>query len=196
MKLLVAPMKNYRKTSGFGRRNTGIAGASTDHKGIDMVSSDPNLYLCSEGVLEHAFWNDFRGWTCEFSLGDTWSILYQHMKFSCTLEVGKRYMAGTIVGTMGASRSEEKIPEMGEHLHFEIRKNGVPVNPERWLFDIEIRKLVKPLEVFSEGESKIVKSIEVDGENYTRLRDHDEVLGLAAVSFDKARNMPVINRKG
>lgn len=195
MKLLVAPMKNYRKTSSFGRRNTGIAGASTDHKGIDMVSSDTNLYLCAEGVLERAFWNDFRGWTCEFSLGDNYSILYQHMKFSCTLEIGKRYIAETIVGIMGASRSEERIPVMREHLHFELRKNGVPINPERWLFDIEIRKLIKPLPVISDGENKTVKAISVDGENYVRLRDHEEVLNLESIGFDKAKNMPIINKK-
>ena len=195
MKLLTAPMVNYRITSPYGRRETGIVGASRDHKGIDMVATDKNLYLCAPGVLSSAGWNDFRGWFCEFDLGEGFSIFYQHMKYSCSLKVGEQYEHGAIVGIMGATRSTDKIPSMGDHLHFEVRHKGVPVDPAKYLQNIERRKMIEDKKVVCNGSVKTVKVVNIDDENYIRLRDTSEVLDLLQIGYDKIKDLPIINSK-
>lgn len=195
MKLLNAPMNNYTITSRFGPRDTGIIGASRDHKGIDMVSKEKDLILVADGILVSAFWNDFRGWACEFDIGERYTVLYQHMAASCQLEAGKEYPAGTVIGKMGSSRSKEAIPSMGAHLHFELRYNRQPVDPARWLSDVEARKMIKEQKVICNEEEKLIRCIEIDGENYGRLRDLQDRLAIAEVDYNQAKGVPVIRTK-
>ena len=134
MKLNVQPVKGLRITSKFGPRQTNIKGASTDHKGIDCVGSPVSvrdLILAIPSVLSYKGWNNARGWYCIFKVCDEYEILYQHLKGNSPLTVGKSYPAGTKIGTMGNTG----LPGMGIHLHFEVRRNGTPVNPEPYVLN-------------------------------------------------------------
>ena len=196
MRFNFAPVKNFLKTSGFGLRFTGIVGASTNHNGIDGVSkpsvSPTNLILVSEGVLIKKWWNDYRGWTCLFDIGEGFEVLYQHMKYSCSLTVGKLYAAGTIVGIMGASRSTRVIPIMAPHLHFELWLNGKPIDPEPYIKNLEEYEMIRTIKIEVDGKEKTVKSILKNGENYIRLRDMEDVLGVVDVEYDAKANMPLV----
>ena len=174
------PIKSFRKTSGFGLRNTGILGASTDHLGIDGVSDLPEyptkLILVCDGMLVKKWWNNYRGWVCLFDIGEGFKVLYQHMKYSCSLTVGKLYAAGTVVGIMGASRSKSVIPKMAEHLHFELWLNEKPIDPEPYIKNLEEYEMVRTIKIKVDDKEKTVKSILKNGENYIRLRDMEDVL--------------------
>lgn len=143
------PMNNWRMTSKFGPRSTGIVGASTMHNGVDGVGTPHSLILVADGRLEKKWWNDYRGWTCQFDIGKGYSVLYQHMRDPCPLTVGTIYKAGTIVGQMGASRSTQVIPAMAAHLHFELHQGGRPIDPQPYIEEVielteaDIKKLVK-----------------------------------------------------
>lgn len=196
MKFNSPPIKNFRKTSGFGLRNTGITGASKDHKGIDGVSSIwekiTPLILVADGILLKKWWNDFRGWVCLFDIGQGYTVLYQHMQYSCSLIIGKQYESGTVVGIMGDSRNHNMIPKMAKHLHFELRKDGIPIDPEPFINDLEEYEMVTETQIKVNGKVKTVKRILKNGENYIRLRDFDDVLEIAEVSYDASINMPIV----
>lgn len=196
MKFNYAPIKNFRKTSGFGPRSTGIKGASTWHNGIDGVPNPPRnsaeLILVHDALLLEKFWNDYRGWTCIFDIGEGFTVLYQHKKYSCPLNVGGIYSAGQIVGIMGDSRSKNAIPRMAAHLHFELRKDGKPIDPEPYIKNLEEYEMVREIKVNVDGKVKTVKAILKEGENYIRLRDMEDVLGVVDVEYDAKAGMPIV----
>lgn len=186
MKFNFAPIFNYKVTSKFGRRNTGISGASTDHKGIDLVystwRSPCNLILPHEGKLIKAYWNNIRGWTCEFDIGEGYTILFQHMKYSCPLKVGTEYSAGTVVGIMGNSSTLKIAP----HLHFEVRFNGVEIDPLPFISNLEEEVKIEQIEVKDLDTGKLVKvdAINYKDHYYVKLRDMEDKLNKVDVEWD------------
>lgn len=198
MKFNYNPVEPVRITSRFGKRNTGIKGASTDHKGIDLgknraVLRTP-LVLTNEATLIENGWNDYRGWYCIFKIDDTFNILYQHMKDKCSLTLNKKYPPGTVIGFMGNSSNKNKL-KCSTHLHFEVRKNGVPINPEKYLNDLEEYEMIENIKMIVNGKEVAISRILKNGENYIRLRDIDSVLGLAKIGYDNAKKMPVVTEK-
>ena len=139
------PVLAYRITSGFGPRQTNIPGASTNHKGIDIVG-DQRLYAVCDGKVELNYWNDVRGWTLVINIGEGYRVLYQHMREQSSVLIGSKVKAGDVIGIMGNSSKTLKI---GKHLHFELHKNEVPINPEPFIKEVgeemteaEVKKIV------------------------------------------------------
>jgi murein DD-endopeptidase MepM/ murein hydrolase activator NlpD len=57
--------------------------------------------------------------------GYTWEFVYGHMiEGSSTVNVGDTVVAGQIIGRVGNTGSST-----GAHLHFEIRENGIAIDP-------------------------------------------------------------------
>lgn len=188
------PIEGFWMTSPFGPRNTGIAGASTNHQGIDGVGKRPDLILVHDGTLIRKWWNAYRGWACLFDVGQGHKVLYQHMKYSCSLEAGMKYPAGTVVGLMGNSRDKSKIPIMAAHLHFEVHRDDRPVDPASYIAEsnLEEYEMVTETKIKVDGKIKTVQRILKDGENFVRLRDMEDVLGVVDVEYDAAAQMPIV----
>jgi murein DD-endopeptidase MepM/ murein hydrolase activator NlpD len=141
MKFNKNPVEPVRITSPFGPRNTGIAGASKNHKGVDLgvnkrLSKTPAV-LTNEAKCITNGWNALRGWYVVCQIDNIYSVLYQHLESQSPLVNGQTYPAGTQVGIIGASRDKTKIPTMSAHLHFEVWKNKVPINPASFLNNLE-----------------------------------------------------------
>jgi len=120
----------YRITSGYGKRNTGIPGASTNHKGIDIGCPDgTKIVSVLDGKVMFTGYNKYRGYYIMVDHGGGVVTLYQHcsggtFKFS----VGDKVKAGQTIVLSGHSGIGS-----GPHLHFEVLINGSNVNPETWL---------------------------------------------------------------
>jgi len=129
------PTPTLRITSRFGRRNTGIAGASTNHKGIDLGGNggETPIFAVRRGRIAESYWNDIRGWVVVIEHSKKYRTLYQHLRERSPLPVGAYVMAGERIGTMGNSSKRLKI---ATHLHMELHENGKPIDPEPWLLDI------------------------------------------------------------
>lgn len=126
-----------RITSRFGPRNTGIMGASTYHKGVDIGRDRKNLQTeilaVSPGTIANNYWNDVRGWVLIID-HNGYQTLYQHLKAQSPLQKGSKVSAGQIIGIMGAS--SKTIQSVAVHLHFELIINGAAVDPEPYLKNI------------------------------------------------------------
>ncbi len=111
-------------TSGFGGRNTGISGASTNHKGIDIragygapiYAADSGTVLISQKVSSY-------GNYITIGHGNGYTTLYGHMSRRL-VSAGDTVTQGQLIGYAGATGVAN-----APHLHFEIWKNGTRVNP-------------------------------------------------------------------
>ena len=129
------PTPSLRITSRFGKRNTGIAGASTNHKGIDLGGSggETPISAVRRGIVKANFWNDVRGWVLIIRHNERYETLYQHLRDNSPLHIGDYVQAGQQIGIMGNS---SKRISCGVHLHMELHDHGEPIDFERWLYDI------------------------------------------------------------
>lgn len=126
----VWPCKGYtRITSGYGERNTGIPGASTNHKGIDIgcPTGTPILSVLDGKVIFRGY-NTYRGYYIMVDHGGGVVTLYQHCTNSFKVSVGDKVKAGQTIVLSGSSGVGS-----GPHLHFEVLINKVNVNPQNWL---------------------------------------------------------------
>lgn len=120
----------YRITSGYGPRNTGIPGASTNHKGIDIgCPTGTPIVSVLDGKVIFTGYNAYRGYYIMVDHGGGVVTLYQHCKAnSYKVSVGDKVKAGQTIILSGSSGIGS-----GPHLHFEVLINGSNVNPQTWL---------------------------------------------------------------
>lgn len=115
-------------TSPFGPRNTGIAGASTNHKGIDIGASEGSEALAAESgtVCEKVgeAQGGARGNYITLDHGNGLKTRYQHLSRHANLNVGDRVTKGQVVGYVGHTGVGS-----GPHLHFEVLENDTAVDP-------------------------------------------------------------------
>ena len=126
-----------RITSPFGKRDTGIPGATTYHSGIDLgrniYKPETNILAVAPGTVAESYWNDYRGWVTVIDHGG-YRTLSQHLKYR-GLSAGTKVKSGQVIGVMGNSSNPEKL-KVAVHLHFELHVGGVPIDPEPYLRNI------------------------------------------------------------
>ena len=120
----------YNITSGYGPRNTGIPGASTNHKGIDVgCPTGTKIVSVLDGKVIFTGYNAYRGYYIMVDHGGGVVTLYQHCKAnSYQVSVGDKVKAGQTIILSGSTGIGS-----GPHLHFEVLINGSNVNPQTWL---------------------------------------------------------------
>ena len=112
-------------TSPLGARYTGIAGASTNHAGIDI--GRVGSVAAKAGTVIISAYNKYRGNYVVVSHGSGNTTTYQHLS-SRSVNVGDYVAQGQVVGITGTTGVSS-----GPHLHFEITENGKIVNPLNYL---------------------------------------------------------------
>ena len=131
---LVYPLMGPRESSSFGVRKHPIRKKHTHHHaGIDLAAprgaairaiadgrvmySDPHGGYGNFVVIEHAY-----GLTSHYGHCDALKV-----------RVGQKVKAGDIIATVGSSGAST-----GPHLHFEIRRDGAPQDPESFLPGLDV----------------------------------------------------------
>ena len=119
-----APVKKTHDafiTSGFGWRWGRL------HAGVDLAANEGTPIRASLGgtVAERVFDAGGYGWLLRVAHGDGWETRYAHCReIDKRLVVGKKVRRGQKVAEVGNTGRS-----FGPHLHFEVRRNGVPVDP-------------------------------------------------------------------
>lgn len=119
-------------TSRFGLRT--LNGVQGYHKGVDLCGTDKTLVAPCDGVIgSSTIIYDKSNTTWEWGnyiridRADGLQIFMCHMA-SRNVSVGQTVKAGDIVGIEGSTGYS-----FGSHCHFEVRKNGVSVDPTPYL---------------------------------------------------------------
>ena len=125
---LEAPVEHYRLTSGYGTRRDPIRKRLARHNGIDLANEIGTPILTpSPGRVVYAGWRGNFGRMVEIDHGLGIRTRYGHMK-KILVERGQQLDYGEKIGLMGSSGRST-----GSHLHYEIRVDGVPLDPLNFL---------------------------------------------------------------
>lgn len=122
------PTSSTHINSYFGKRNTGIKGASTYHKGIDISASYGSKIVAADGgtVIYSGWWGS-GGYTVIIDHGNGFKTYYEHNS-KLLVSVGQHVYKGQQIAKAGSSGVSS-----GSHCHFGITKNGTYVNPLKYL---------------------------------------------------------------
>ncbi len=118
-----------RITSPQGSRNTGIKGASTNHKGVDIggVGYTTNVLATKAGIVITSERSSSYGNYVVISHGPGNTTLYAHMS-SRSVSEGDVVTQGQVIGVTGSTGISS-----GPHLHYEITEGGSRVDPLTYL---------------------------------------------------------------
>jgi murein DD-endopeptidase MepM/ murein hydrolase activator NlpD len=115
-------------SSGFGWRRDPFTGRAALHKGIDFAGQHGDAVVAvGAGVVSFAGVKDGYGQTVEITHGDGYVTRYAHNS-RLTVRAGDMVTRGQQVARMGSTGRST-----GTHLHFEVLRNGAPVNPLAYL---------------------------------------------------------------
>lgn len=116
---------NYTYVSSpFGDRDAPTAGASSNHKGIDLAAPEGTPIVASRsGTVTTASYGNAAGYYVTINHGDGFSSIYMHMTHY-DVKAGQYVSAGDVIGYVGKTGVAT-----GNHLHFGISYGGKYYNP-------------------------------------------------------------------
>lgn len=119
-------------TSGFGHRLSPFTGKRAIHTGIDVATRKGAIVIApADGVVTRVATEYNLGKMVEIDHGYGFTTRYGHNS-RLLVHTGQRVRRGDPISRVGNTGRST-----GPHLHFEVRLDGVPVNPKRYLVDDE-----------------------------------------------------------
>ena len=117
------------KVSGFGIRKDPVTGGLEFHKGLDYAAQEGTpVVATADGVVEKAGRNNY-GYGIQVVIDHGYGIKTRYAHLSKVLvKAGDTVRRGQVIGLVGNTGKS-----VGEHLHYEVIKNGEPVNPEGYI---------------------------------------------------------------
>lgn len=113
-----------RMTSGFGERFHPILGYERFHAGVDLAATwGTPIVAAADGRVVSAGWRGGYGQAVAIAHSGGVQSLYGHMS-RIAAYAGEMVHRGQVIGYVGSTGLST-----GPHLHFEVTKNGRPVNP-------------------------------------------------------------------
>ncbi|MGG7518440.1 peptidoglycan DD-metalloendopeptidase family protein [Allorhizobium undicola] len=122
------PAPTTEITSPFGNRTDPLLGRLAMHTGVDFrAPTGGEIKAAGAGTVVSAGYSGGYGNMVEIDHGQGVSTRYGHMS-KILVRVGDRVETGGTVGLAGSTGRST-----GSHLHYEVRRNGVAVDPMRYV---------------------------------------------------------------
>ena len=120
---------NYVVNSAFGYRGDPVRRGRVEfHPGIDFKGSRGDaVKSTADGIVIIAGWFQGYGKCVRIRHKNNLETLYGHLS-RVNVKVGQMVNTGQVVGQVGSTGHST-----GNHLHYEVRKNGKPINPRNFL---------------------------------------------------------------
>ncbi len=134
---LLASTPNIKPSRGpigsrFGYRIDPINGKQKLHAGVDIaVSPGTPVRAPADGVVSFAGWDEFYGKLVSVDHGYGVLTRYAHNS-QIYVQVGQKVSKFDVIAATGNTGRST-----GPHLHYEVRVNGIPVNPMNYILDEE-----------------------------------------------------------
>ena len=124
--LMANPLPNARFSSAYGWRMHPVFQEMRLHTGADFAAPAGTPVTAMQGAkVVYLASRGGYGKTVVLKHDNTYSTLYAHLeRYAPGLVLGSHVKKGDLIGFVGSTGNST-----GPHLHYEIRKNGQPVNP-------------------------------------------------------------------
>ncbi len=121
------PVKGWL-TSNFGMRRDPFNGKRKMHEGLDIAArTGTSVYATADGIVSSIRTEPGYGKVVTIDHGYGYRTVYGHNS-KYHVKVGQRVRRGDLVAAVGNTGRST-----GSHVHYEVRLNGVPVNPHKYL---------------------------------------------------------------
>ena len=118
-----------RVTTEFGADQWVNGVFSSGHKGLDIaIAGGTPIYAAHNGTVVATTGHWTYGNVVMIDNGDGIATLYAHMQSAAIVSVGETVTQGQVIGYVGSTGNSS-----GNHLHFEVRVNGVRQNPRNYI---------------------------------------------------------------
>jgi len=124
----------------FGMRMHPILKVMRMHNGIDIITDvGTKVFAPGAGTVDFVGWRSGYGLTLEIDHGFGYRTLYGHLK-EIDVKEGKHIIRGDWLALTGNSGELSS----GPHLHYEVRHNGIALDPRNFIYDdVSIFDIVK-----------------------------------------------------
>lgn len=118
------PAPQVTLTSRYGRRIAPTLHVERSHYGVDLAAPvGTPVYATADGVVARAGWLGSYGNLVQLAHAGGYETRYAHLS-QFAVAPGQQVRAGELIGLIGSTGRST-----GPHLHYEVRINGIAVNP-------------------------------------------------------------------
>ena len=122
------PLEGARLSSGYGMRNHPVLGGLRGHKGVDLAApSGTPVYATADGYVSRADWFSSYGKYISIEHGAALQTRFAHLS-DMVVSAGDKVKKGDLIGYVGSTGRST-----GPHLHYEVRVDGVAVDPSPYM---------------------------------------------------------------
>lgn len=126
------PLEGAQLTSGYGMRTHPVLGGRRQHAGIDLAApSGTPVYATADGIIGRADWFSSYGLFISVNHGAAMQTRYAHLS-RLAVAAGDNVKKGDLIGYVGSTGRST-----GPHLHYEVRVDGLAVNPIPYMVESE-----------------------------------------------------------
>jgi len=126
----VRPTKSKLLTSTFGTRTDPYTNHRVMHKGVDFAADHgADVVAPADGAVVFVGYRGEYGKTVVIDHGYGIQTHYAHLS-NYHVEVGQHVKRGQVIAAVGKTGRTT-----GVHLHYEVRINGIPQDPEKFILD-------------------------------------------------------------
>jgi len=132
-RLMLEAMPAIWPVKGYVTKEFEVTGGEKNplyHPGMDIAAErETPVLVVADGIVEMSGFDETYGWMVEVDHGYGIRTVYGHNSRNL-VKAGDRVTRGTTIAFVG-STGKSTAP----HLHFEVRENGVPVDPRKYLLN-------------------------------------------------------------
>lgn len=124
----------------FGLRFHPILKIRRMHNGVDIITdTGTKVYAPGAGIVDFVGWRGGFGNTVEIDHGFGYRTIFAHLQTG-KVSKGQKVKRGDLIALTGSTGSLTT----GPHLHYEVRHNGIPLNPLNFIYDdVDLFEIVK-----------------------------------------------------
>lgn len=128
----IMPLDGARMSSGYGMRDHPVLRQRRRHNGVDLAApTGTPVYATADGLISRADWFSSYGLYISIDHGAELETRYAHLS-RLAVAAGEMVEKGDLIGYVGSTGRST-----GPHLHYEVRVDGVAVNPIPYMKETE-----------------------------------------------------------